>query len=70
MVEPLTAMRSRLGDELTPPKSRAHRARSVYLEAVVQPLEPEVDHVRGDPDQRVILEYGEDECPLLPVGAG
>jgi protein-disulfide isomerase len=30
---------------------------------VVEPLEPEVDHVRGNPDGRVILEYGDYECP-------
>ena len=32
-------------------------------ESVVQPLEPEVDHVRGDPAGRWILEYGDYECP-------
>ena len=31
--------------------------------AVLAPLEPEVDHVRGDPAGRVILEYGDYECP-------
>jgi protein-disulfide isomerase len=31
--------------------------------AVVEPLEPEVDHVRGDPRGAVILEYGDYECP-------
>jgi protein-disulfide isomerase len=30
---------------------------------VVQPLDPEVDHVRGDPGGRLILEYGDYECP-------
>ena len=30
---------------------------------MVQPLDPEVDHVRGDPDGRLILEYGDYECP-------
>ena len=30
---------------------------------VVQPLEPEVDHVRGDAEGRLILEYGDYECP-------
>ena len=30
---------------------------------VLAPLEPEVDHVRGDPGGRVILEYGDYECP-------
>jgi protein-disulfide isomerase len=32
-------------------------------ESVVQPLEPAVDHVRGDPAGRWILEYGDYECP-------
>ena len=31
--------------------------------SVVQPLDPHVDHVRGDPDARLILEYGDYECP-------
>ena len=35
----------------------------VYLETVLAPLEPEVDHVRGDPGGPVILEYGDYECP-------
>jgi protein-disulfide isomerase len=30
---------------------------------VVRPLEPEVDHVRGDPGGQAILEYGDYECP-------
>jgi protein-disulfide isomerase len=30
---------------------------------VVQPIDPQVDHVRGDPDARLILEYGDYECP-------
>jgi len=30
---------------------------------VVQPLDPHVDHVRGDPGGRLILEYGDYECP-------
>ncbi len=30
---------------------------------MVQPLDPQVDHVRGDPDGRLILEYGDYECP-------
>ena len=29
----------------------------------VPPLEPEVDHARGAPDGRLILEYGDYECP-------
>ena len=29
----------------------------------VQPLDPDVDHVRGAPDAGVILEYGDYECP-------
>jgi protein-disulfide isomerase len=33
------------------------------LVVVLAPLEPEVDHVRGDPGGRVILEYGDYECP-------
>jgi protein-disulfide isomerase len=33
------------------------------LGSVLAPLEPEVDHVRGDPGGRVILEYGDYECP-------
>jgi protein-disulfide isomerase len=30
---------------------------------VLAALEPEVDHVRGDPAGRLILEYGDYECP-------
>jgi protein-disulfide isomerase len=30
---------------------------------VVQPLDPEVDHVRGEPGGRLIVEYGDYECP-------
>jgi protein-disulfide isomerase len=30
---------------------------------VVRPLDPEVDHVRGDPGGRLIVEYGDYECP-------
>ena len=30
---------------------------------VVEPLDPQADHVRGDPRGRVILEYGDYECP-------
>ena len=30
---------------------------------MVQPIDPQVDHVRGDPDGRLILEYGDYECP-------
>jgi len=33
------------------------------LAVVPAPLEPELDHVRGDPGGRVILEYGDYECP-------
>jgi protein-disulfide isomerase len=33
------------------------------LAVVLAPLESEVDHVRGDPVARVILEYGDYECP-------
>jgi len=33
------------------------------LGAVLRPLEPEVDHVRGDPGGRLIVEYGDYECP-------
>ncbi|MEA2318303.1 MAG: hypothetical protein QOD44_2492 [Solirubrobacteraceae bacterium] len=32
-------------------------------ESVLQPLQPDVDHVRGARDGRVILEYGDYECP-------
>jgi protein-disulfide isomerase len=31
--------------------------------ADLQPLDKEVDHVRGSADARVILEYGDYECP-------
>lgn len=30
---------------------------------VVEPLDPQADHVRGEPRGRVILEYGDYECP-------
>ncbi len=30
---------------------------------MLQPLDPRVDHVRGNPDGRLILEYGDYECP-------
>ncbi len=30
---------------------------------MVQPIDPQVDHVRGDPDAWLILEYGDYECP-------
>src|SRR5689334_18012370 len=30
---------------------------------VVEPLDEQVDHVRGDTDAPVILEYGDYECP-------
>ena len=33
------------------------------LAVMLAPLEPEVDHVRGDRGGRVILEYGDYECP-------
>src|SRR4051812_22163919 len=39
------------------------RLGSVYFETVVEPLDPQVDHARGDPAGRVILEYGDYECP-------
>jgi protein-disulfide isomerase len=35
----------------------------VYYEAVLEPLDPEVDHVRGGPGGPLILEYGDYECP-------
>jgi protein-disulfide isomerase len=35
----------------------------VETAAQVQPLDPEVDHVRGGADAPVILEYGDYECP-------
>ena len=43
--------------------SRAGSVRGVYLAAVLAPLEPEVDHVRAELGGRVILEYGDYECP-------
>jgi protein-disulfide isomerase len=33
------------------------------LEAVLAPLDPGLDHVRGEPAGRVILMYGDYECP-------
>jgi protein-disulfide isomerase len=30
---------------------------------VIEPIDPAVDHVRGVPDGRLILEYGDYECP-------
>src|SRR4051794_14297945 len=60
--------RARAADRLdrehgTRKASRVRSAGGVYLEAVLAPLEPEFDHVRGDPGGRVILEYGDYACP-------
>ena len=33
------------------------------LQATVAPLDEKIDHVRGSPDGRLIVEYGDYECP-------
>ena len=43
------------------PTLAAPRGRS--LAAVIEPLDTEVDHLRGPADEHVILEYGDYECP-------
>jgi protein-disulfide isomerase len=45
------------------PIASSTTVRGVYLEAVLEPLDPQVDHVRGGAGGRLILEYGDYECP-------
>jgi protein-disulfide isomerase len=39
------------------------RMASIDSGSVVEPLDEQVDHVRGEPGSAVILEYGDYECP-------